>query len=72
MVESHVLLIIDVGRPTVSVRGRLGTCINYWEEVLYTPPWVLETLRNAWVCSPILFPAYTLCTAQPAFCPDRG
>ena len=33
---------------TVSVRGRLGACITYWEEVLYAPPWVLETLRNGY------------------------
>ena len=34
---------------TVSVRGRLDACITYWEEVLYAPPWVLETLRNGYV-----------------------
>ena len=34
---------------TVSVRGCLGACITYSEEVLYAPPWVLETLRNGYV-----------------------
>ena len=32
-----------------SVRGRLGACVSYWEEVLCAPPWVLETLRNGYV-----------------------
>ena len=34
---------------TVSVRGRLGACIMYWEEVLCATPWVLETVRNGYV-----------------------
>lgn len=27
----------------------MGACASYWEEVLYAPPWVVETLRNGYV-----------------------
>ena len=40
-----------------SVRGRLGNCVQYWEQVLHAPPWVLDTVRNGYI-----LPFYSLPT----------
>ena len=33
---------------TGSVRGNLGACVSYWEQVLCAPPWVLG-VRNGYI-----------------------
>ena len=47
----------DGDTGTVSVRGRLSSCVTFWEQKLHAPPWVLDTVRNGYV-----LPFYLLST----------
>ena len=39
-----------------SVRGRLRNCVEYWDQVLHAPPWVLDTVRNGYIIPFYLLP----------------